>query len=445
MKEHRAAVKAALERMEAAHTALDEAGEDADVEALTRTFDEAEADHKAAVTKFERAKLVEEARAAAPVEPVADDDDPEDDKPADPARAKSRTREGELVYQHRGEHSIFEDMARSKVENDSAAGERLNRHRQEMEERAHPSQTAGEGGELIAPVYLQDRWIKVPRAGRAIADSLNHFPFPGTNQINLPKILTGTTTAQQTDGGAVSSTDITTGLITGQAKTIAGQQDVSMQLVDLSEPAVGEVLFDDLARDYNQRVDVFVINNNGTNAKGLLEVSGTNMITYTQATPTVPLLYPKIANGVLQVNTGIFRPPNLIAMHPRRWATFIAALDSSNRPLITPYAPQNSIAAFDRVAPESLVGGLQGLPVIVDANLPTNEGASTNQDSILIYSADDLYLFEDETPRLRVLEEVLSGTLQVRFQLYNYVTLIAGRLPKAISKVQGTGLVEPSF
>jgi hypothetical protein len=46
--------------------------------------------------------------------------------------------------------------------------------------------------------------------------------------------------------------------------------------------------------------------------------------------------------------------------------------------------------------------------------------------------------------RVRVLQEVLSGTLQVRIQLYNYVAAMQHRRPKAISVISGTGLVAPT-
>jgi hypothetical protein len=56
---------------------------------------------------------------------------------------------------------------------------------------------------------------------------------------------------------------------------------------------------------------------------------------------------------------------------------------------------------------------------------------------------DELYLWEGP-PRIRVLQEVLSGTLQVRFQLYNYVAALPQRRPKAISIISGTGLIAPA-
>lgn len=460
----RTRVTEALQRMEAANTALTEAGEDADTDALTRAFDTAEAEHRTAVVAFERAERVEEARTNAPVEPVEEEDDPEDEADAADAEGdedngerkrslKVRVRKEPLTYEraNQNDSNIFRDMLQAR-HGDGEAAERLQRHRQEMdveltaEQRAHPNQAAGEGGEFIAPVWLQNEWLNVPRAGRAIADSLGPRPLPAnTNQINIPKLATGSTTAVQTDNGSVSSTDVTTGSVTGQVQTVAGQQDASMQLHELSGPGIQEVIMDDLTRSYDQTLDQSVISGAVSNAKGILNVSGINAVTFTQATPTLPLLYPKIADAIQRVNTGRFLPPSVIALHPRRWGFALASQDTTNRPLIVPTAPQNPPASISRVAAEGIVGSMQGMTVIQDANLPITEGTGTNQDPILVYRPEDIYFWETPVPRFRVLEEVLSGNLQVRYQLYGYYALIAGRYPKAISTITGTGNITPSF
>ncbi|MBS1889403.1 MAG: phage major capsid protein [Actinobacteria bacterium] len=358
--------------------------------------------------------------------------------------------DSQLTYRQNGSHSIFRDLARVKIDNDPTAGERLQRHREEMgsQSRAHPSQTAGEGGEFIPPVWLQDRWIKLPRPSRAFADTLTNFPLPdGTNQVNLPKVSGGATVEVQTDGNSVSSTDMTTTSVTAQVQTVAGQQDVSIQLLDMSAPGFDQVVFDDLTRAYDAKLDTKLITGTVTNAKGIRELSGVNEVSFTQATPTVPLLYPKVANGIQLIQTEVFEPPSVIAMHPRRWAWALAALDSQNRPLIVPGdggMAFNQIAVVSSVAPQAVVGRLQGMPVVVDPNIPTNEGASTNADPVFIYRAENLFLWEG-APKLRTFGEVLSNTLQVRFQVYSYYAVMLGRLPKAITKIQGTGLVAPAF
>lgn len=330
---------------------------------------------------------------------------------------------------------------------DQVAIERLARHSHEMAvEKRAINQTAGTGGEFVPPLWLQDRWVALQRAGRPVANTLNQMPLPsGTNQVNIPKVSGGAAVAVQTDGGAVQSTDITTTSVTGQVQTVAGQEDVSIQLLDLSNPGIDQVIFDDIARAYATQIDVKVLTGTVTNAKGLDQLAGTNAVTFTQASPTVPLLYPKVADAIQRIHTGRFLPPSVIAMHPRRWAWFLASLDSQNRPLIVPNGDAfNQAAVLENVAAENVVGGLQGLPVVVDSSIPTTLGASTTEDEIFVYRAEDLWLYESDQ-RLRVFGEVLSNTLQVRFQIYGYYAVILGRLPLAISKINGTGLVAPTF
>ena len=90
-----------------------------------------------------------------------------------------------------------------------------------------------------------------------------------------------------------------------------------------------------------------------------------------------------------------------------------------------------------------MVGEIQGLPVVVDANLPSNLGVGTNQDTILVGRFQEFWLFEGAL-RTRALMEVLSGTLQVRLQCYNYVAFLTDRYPTALSTIGGTGLISPS-
>jgi hypothetical protein len=63
---------------------------------------------------------------------------------------------------------------------------------------------------------------------------------------------------------------------------------------------------------------------------------------------------------------------------------------------------------------------------------------------VYVFSAPNLLIFEDSSgPYLDTFRDVLSSTLQVRLRLFNYYALINGRRPKAISVVNGTGLVNP--
>jgi len=330
---------------------------------------------------------------------------------------------------------------------DDEARQRLNRHAQEMRvEYRDITTTAGAGGEFVPPKWLTDRWVELLRAKRPVADSLTSFPLQaGTNSINLPKLSGGGATAvQATENSGVQETDPTTTSVTAAYQTIAGQIDLSRQLYEFSNPSMDEILTRDLSADFATKLDVAVISGNVTNAKGLRNVSGISTVTYTQATPTVGTLWPKITDAIQRITSG-FMNPDTIAMHPRRAAQLLAGVDSTGRPLFNAGAPANSMGDVSGTVSNGFAGGLQGMRVVIDPNIPTTVGAGTNEDVILVYAADEIFLFEEGAPRTRVFEDVGSGTLTVRLSCYGFYGIMAGRYPAAISLITGTGLVPPSF
>lgn len=86
-----------------------------------------------------------------------------------------------------------------------------------------------------------------------------------------------------------------------------------------------------------------------------------------------------------------------------------------------------------------------GLPVIIDANIPTNLGAGTNEDTIIVMRASDVVLMEDQPLKVRVDESIGSAALNVVLQLWNYYAYSTERYSKAIATIGGTGLVTPTF
>lgn len=372
-------------------------------------------------------------------------------------RAQARASVGKESLTYRKDdirRSYFGDLAKVQLNLDATGEcrERLSRHAEEV--RSAPeyrdlSRTDGSGGYFVPPAWLMNDYATLARAGRPTANLVHSEPLPaGTDSINIPVIATGTATAIQTaDNAVVQETDLTDATIAAGVKTVAGQQDVAIQLLDQSPVAFDQIIFGDLMADYATKVDLQVLS--GSNAsgqvKGIRNATGTNAVTYTDTTPTVAELYPKIADAIQQVHTGRFLPPTVIVMHPRRWAWLTAATDTTGRPLIAASGPgQNGIATFNGVLSEQVVGNMAGLPVVTDPNIPTNLGAGTNEDIILVLRASDLLLWESSI-RSRVLQEVGSGTLTVRLQVYGYIAFSAERYPKSTSVLSGTGLVAPSF
>lgn len=360
-------------------------------------------------------------------------------------RPATRTGQEPETYRKGGQASYFRDLVGATLHGSRDAIERLQRNDKEVRA-LNTSDTSG--GEFVPPLWMVQEYVKLARAGSVVADQVKNLPLPGgTDSINLPKIATGTATAEQaTQNSNLQDTDATTTSVSAAVATVGGKQVVSLQLIEQSPINMDDVLLADLAADYAIRKDVFVINNNAANKRGLLNVTGINAVTYTDATPTVAELYPKIADGIQQIHTGRFMPAQKIFMHPRRWATFLAAVDTQGRPLVVPAAnlPQNVIAAMGDVAAEGFVGLLQGIPVYIDANIPVNLGAGTNEDRIIIARTDDVLLFEG-SPRAEVFRETKAEQASVLLRFYNYLALHSERYPKSISVISGTGLVTPTF
>lgn len=356
------------------------------------------------------------------------------------------------MYEKGNGRSYLQDLIKLQVNGDAEARARLDRHAAEV--RVDPeyrdlNRTDTTGGYFVPPVWLSE-YVELARAGRPTANLVTNLPLPpGTDSINIPKISTGTATAiQAADNSAVQETDLADTYVQANVKTIAGQQDLAIQLIDQSPFNFDQVVFADLAADYATKVNVQVLSgsNSGNEVKGILSATGINTVTYTDTTPTVAEFYSKVADAVQKVHTNRFMEPQVIVMHPRRWAWLLAATDTTGRPLVVPagQGPNNSVASFAGAVSQRVVGDLQGLPVVTDPSIPTTDGTGTNEDVVIVMRASDCLLYESAL-RTRVLPDVGSGTLTVRLQVYGYLAFTAERLPKGITKVTGTGMAAPTF
>ena len=369
-----------------------------------------------------------------------------DDPGAKPERIEVKE---PLTYRQNGPHSFFKDQYDAS-QGDPEAQQRLHRHAAEMRVELRDLSTATTaGGEFTPPLYLTNEWITLARAGRVTANLMQNRPLPGgTMAIHLPALTTGGATAiQASENAAVQETDPVTADYSVPVCTIAGQVDMSRQLFDRSQPGMDEIVFADLAADYNTKLNIQVISGAGSGgqATGIRTVASTNSVTYTDSSPTVGELYPKIADAWSQISTGLYRNADAIVMHPRRWAFFQGAVDSAGRPLASAESPSNAVARGGAVVTEGLAGSVQGLPVYVDPSIPTNLGTNTREDVILVLRTAEMYLYEEGAPRTRVFESVGSNTLTVRLQLFGYFAFAGGRYAEAIAKIGGTGMDPPTF
>ena len=365
-----------------------------------------------------------------------------------PATGQAVVKEEPLTYRSDNSHelSFVKDFIDSVVSKDVAATERIHRHQQEMLV-TRDGTTSNYAG-LVVPQYLTDLAAPLARAGRPFADQCRNLPLPESGMtLNISRVTTGSSAAvQAAENDAVSETDIDDTLLTSNISTVASGQQLSRQAMERGT-GIDALVTGDMASAMSTTLDNQLINGSGSSGQllGVSQVTGINAVTYTDGSPTVAEFYPKLLDAIQQINSGIYRAPDLIVMHPRRLAWLQAGVDGNSRPLVLPQTnvPQNAMGTGPAAGYGNTGSQIAGIPIVTDANIRTDLGAGT-EDAVYVVSRNDMLLFEDGEMMMRM-DETAGLNLTLTLVLYAYCGFVPGRYPKAISAITGTGLIAPTF
>lgn len=363
-------------------------------------------------------------------------------------------------YRRNSKRSYFEDLA-AEASGNAQARERLTEsHRAALD--AMPTDRrdlylgSTTGQEFVPPVYQQDMFQSKHEAAAVASGLVSNHDLPNTGRsITIPK-QTGSAAVGITSSGsplsALTETDAAFSSATGTVYMVSGVQDLELVLAERGTPAVDDVLTTHFGALIGAFIDSMVINGSGSGQPtGMLNVSGIQSVTYTDASPTLPEAYPKLADLQTQVETEHFLPLTGWIAAPRRSNKWASELDSANRPYITPNPGGqvlNALAGTDGNIKPVAAGysgyHIHGAPLYKAAKVPTTLGAGTNEDAILggDFSACHLWL----SPVIFEIDRSVNfktGGLCVRAR--RYMCFIGDARPDAIGKVTGTGLVAPTF
>ena len=346
--------------------------------------------------------------------------------------------------------------------------------KRQFEQRVNPSRGPGAGGEFVPPLWLvEDDFIPALRAGRVIAPLCRNMPVPpGTDTIKLPKIKLGTEVAPQiADNAGVASRDIESEYVEAAVKTLAGQEDVAIQLIEQSPGQVFDrVVQEDLLADYNLKVEQNVSFGKGENYTTLNAGTIRGLFPGTEWGAGVRKSTTALTEGPLVLMSGLNANWSHIAkerfdtsdvhhvINPAFGAYLASAGDGSEGKTGRMFSEATSFSNFNAGVLTPPVNPAQGYfgntplgpNIYISANIPpilpqaetakgeqakmlfaANEeakallsgGSATGFSYGLTAKFDDVWFFESDL-RARVLPEVVSGTLQIRFQVYAYVALL---------------------
>ncbi|WP_432116623.1 phage major capsid protein [Streptomyces sp. S1] len=299
---------------------------------------------------------------------------------------------------------------------------------------------------LVIPQYLTDMYAPLARTNRPFADACRPRRLPAQGMtVEIARVTTGTSVDNQSaENAAVAEQDIDDTTLSIPVRTAAGQQTASRQSVERGA-GVEDVILDDLFRAYGSRLDTTMLN---AATVGLSNVA--TPVAYTDASPTVAELYPKIIEGLAGMEASLLDQAsgdNLAIMHSRRWYWMQNAMGTSY-PLIT--QPGIVAQTLGTNYAETYGRGVRGIlpngtPVIVDNNIATNLGAGTNEDEVYLVDRQECHLWEDpDAPMYIRAEQPKAGQLGIQLVVYGYYAFTFQRQPHA-RKLAGTGLITPAF
>ncbi|MFE3443506.1 phage major capsid protein [Nocardia sp. NPDC059180] len=351
------------------------------------------------------------------------------------------------IYRQDNAHelSYFRDLY-NKQRGDFNAIERLHRNNAHVMESRALSTAATDGGEFAPPLWLTNRYAEFARARRPWLDYLNADPLPsGQSSINVPKVTNGATVAVHVENGLVSNNDMVTAAVSSGIVTVAGAQTVSLQLLTQSGTPIDQVIFRDLSKAHGALADAQFLTGSGAggNLRGALTVA--TLQTFTATNPGGAAVITEILKAAQTISTTRFEWPNVIVMHPRRWVHLVNAKDTQGRPIIGVEEGGRNVQGVSLESrADGIVGTIYGIPVLIDANVPTNLGAGTNQDQILVAVSEDVMAWESPV-RAEAFDSTLADLAQVYFRLLNFNASIPDRDTKGLVKIDGTGLTPPTL
>lgn len=320
------------------------------------------------------------------------------------------TRE-EAVYRIDGERSFFGDLFAAR-NGSTEARENLDRYTRAMT----TSPAAGGGGNIVPPQYIASLFAPDAKFGSPMAASWPQYALSDARAFQIPRQLTATTVAAQS-GENVHPTpaDITFDQITVTPSTQTGSTVVSRQLLDGSLPAVDQIIANDLRGELLYKHEVLA---NTT----LFATSGATTATSTgqgdevidAIVAAVPTLY-----GARKM------PADTIYVGVAMYGILASAKDTTGRPLLNAYGPQNAPGVGDLAG---LSTNLGGLPIVVSPAIAANK--------VVVARRSDFAFFS--SPSLSFRYEEKAGPESIEIGVWQYIAAVTARYPKSVTLITHT-------
>jgi HK97 family phage prohead protease/HK97 family phage major capsid protein len=258
--------------------------------------------------------------------------------------------------------------------------------------------------------YLTNMFVSNTNFGRAAIDACTKATLPGAGfTINVPSLITGTDTAPTVAATAESAAPSNTGM-TSQYESFtvskyAGQQTISLELIERSDPIFMDQLMIQLERAYLKATDAAVI---------AAFISSGTAATATANTAAGLISFLSTESAAAYAGTSYFAKNVVIGSGT--WAAAMGYQDSTGRPIFNTTIPGSSgYNAAGQIGSSSIRGNLLGLDTYVDVNAVATAG---NDNSAFVIAPEAVTIFESPTAMFSV--NVVSS-MSVNLAIYGYM------------------------
>lgn len=256
----------------------------------------------------------------------------------------------------------------------------------------------------LIPVPFMREVIGVIDNSRPFVDSIDRRPLPDAGMsFRIPRRIVAPTTAETPELDTPSDTAMQVDDLVVDVVKFAGQNRVSIELLERSDPSYLDEVLRNLAASYAQQTDLYAF------TEGVVGCGASGGTGYVAA----------IADAIADSALVMRRDPDRLLVGSTQYANILKDVDDTGRPLFTATGPStNAAGSILRSA-----GTVMGLDLVKDYNI-----GATN---ILAYPSDYAAFYESGTAQVRV---NVIDTMTVEIAVYGFVAL-ANKYPTAIRAI----------
>ena len=216
----------------------------------------------------------------------------------------------------------------------------------------------------FSPIQYLSNFVSNTNFGRPAIDAVSKAALPANGMtINIPTLVTSAgggsnvapTVAQTAESAAPSDTGMTSSYTSVSVNKYAGQQTISLELMERSDPIFFDQLAIQLERAYLQATDAALI--------AILSAQGTQAAT-AAATSAGLISYVSTESPAAYKGSSYFAQ-NLVA-NTDWWSALLGYTDTTGRPIYNAYNYMNNAGESK---PGSIKGTVLGLDLYVDKNV----------------------------------------------------------------------------